>query len=84
MTDVEQALLVALQDLDREVTEANSAGRRPEVVPRVMRLRVLAAELPPGSDPMLMHCLERQSWEKARMILDGRRAEVRHGDSGCT
>lgn len=83
MTDVEHALLIALQDLDREVADASASGRRPEMVPRVMRLRELTAVLPAGSDPMLMHCLERHSWEKARMILDGRRAEVRHGESGC-
>lgn len=83
MTDLEQALLAALQELDHEVAEATVAGRRPEVVPRVMRLRELTAALPRGSDPMLLHCLERHSWEKARMLLDGRRAEVRHGDSGC-
>lgn len=83
MTDLEQALLIALQDLDREVVDAAAAGRRPEMVPRVMHLRELASTLPPGTDPMLMHCLERHSWEKARMILDGRRSEVRHGESGC-
>lgn len=83
MTDVEGALLDALRDLDHEVADAALTRRRPEVVSRVMRLRELTSVLPPEADPMLMHCLQRQSWEKARMILDGRQTEVRHGESGC-
>ncbi len=83
MTDVERALLDALRDLDHEVADAAVTKRRPEVVSRILRLRELTSVLSPEADPMLMHCLQRQSWEKARMILDGRQAEVRHGESGC-
>lgn len=83
MTDVERALLDALRDLEHEVADAAQLGRRPEVVTRVLRLRELTSALPLQADPMLMHCLQRQSWEKARMILEGRQSEVRHGESGC-
>ena len=65
MTDVERALLDALRDLEHEVADAAQLGRRPEVVTRVLRLRELTSALPLQADPMLMHCLQRQSWEKA-------------------
>ncbi len=80
---MERDLLAALHALDQEVADAARAGRKPEVVSRVMRLRELSGGLPPGADPLLRHCLERQSWEKARLLLEGRRSEVRHGEAGC-
>lgn len=81
MTDLERELLATLVDLEQEVGTAARTGRRPDVISRVNRLRELTASLPPESDPMLFHCLQRHSWEKARLALEGRGAEVRHSPS---
>lgn len=78
MTVAERDLLEALLDLEAEVANAARQGRRPEVLSRVLRLRDLAGRLPADSDPLLVHCLERHSWEKARLALEGRRDEVHH------
>lgn len=79
MTDVERALLATLVDMEQEVETAARTGRRPDVISRVHRLRDLTASLPADSDPMLLHCLQRHSWEKARLTLEGRSDEVSHG-----
>ncbi len=82
MTDVERTLLEQLIGLENEVATAVAAGRKPEVMPWILRLRSMTAALPADSDPMLLHCLERQSWEKARLALQSRHAEISHGSCG--
>ena len=78
---MERALLATLLDMEQEVETATRTGRRPDVISLVNRLRDLTASLPPESDPMLLHCLQRHSWEKARLTLEGRSDEVRHSPS---
>lgn len=78
---MERSLLATLVDMEQEVETAARTCRRPDVISRVNRLRDLTASLPPDSDPMLLHCLQRHSWEKARLTLEGRGTEVRHSPS---
>ena len=84
MTDMERALLEQLIGFEAEVANAAGAGRRPEVLPWILRLRGLAAALPADTDPVLLHCLERHSWEKARLALQNRHSEISHGSCGTS
>jgi hypothetical protein len=43
------------------------------------RLDALTAQLPKGSDPNLLHYLHKKSYEKARLLLQGRDAENARG-----
>jgi len=40
----------------------------------------LTAQLPPQTDPQLLHYLHKKSYEKARLFLQGRDAENQFGN----
>ena len=73
MTTIEQALLDALKQMEAAVAVANT-----EPKPNLM---ALADALPTGTDGELQHYLEKKSYEKARLFLEGRFAEIKKG--GC-
>ena len=75
MTDTEQAILETLIELESTARSAVAAGPKPSVLPLVARLDQLAAQLPAGGDPELRHFLQRRSYEKARLHLEGKAAE---------
>jgi len=72
MTELEQSILEALTELDRLVETMATANPKPDLRPLFARLDGLAARLPPGADPELVHFLQRKSYEKARAQLEGR------------
>ncbi|MBI3882253.1 MAG: hypothetical protein HY301_19620 [Verrucomicrobia bacterium] len=74
MTATEQALLDTLLDLEAEVKRMATANPKPNLLPLFARLDELAAQLPPDSDAELRHFLQRKSYEKARMKLEGQAA----------
>ena len=59
-------------------TESLPIVSRPE---HFDRIDALAASLPPGTDGELRHYLQKKSYEKARLFLEGRFAEIEKG--GC-
>lgn len=65
MTDTESALLDQLRQLDA------TAARRGDVLPILTELARLTRSLGPGADPDLLHYLNRRSYEKARLLLEG-------------
>ena len=65
MTDTESAILEQLRQLDA------TAARRGDVLPILAELTRLTRSLPPGADPDLLHYLNRRSYEKARLFLEG-------------
>lgn len=71
MNDTEQAILDTLLDLEAKVAQMKTANPKPNLLPVFDRLETLARELPPGTDPELLHFLHRKSYEKARMLLQG-------------
>ena len=79
MTEVEKDLLAALLDLEEAVRQLPTANPKPNLLERVSRIDELAAQLPPDSDPELNHFLQRKSYEKARMHLQGRSGENQAG-----
>jgi hypothetical protein len=56
---------------------ATYAEARPWAV--AIKEEVLARQMPPDADPTLRHYLQKKSYEKARLFLQGRDAENRAG-----
>jgi hypothetical protein len=52
-----------------------TAATKPNLVPLFQRIDSLRDALPKNSDPQLLHYLHKQSYEKARLWLEGRDAE---------
>ena len=72
-------LLQALQELDQAVKAIARIEGKPNLLPLFLRIDDLARELPPGTDPGLLHYLQKKSYEKARLFLEGRDAENQAG-----
>lgn len=79
MTDIERSIYQTLLDLDRAVQSLPTARPKPSLLPLFQRLDDLALQLPKGCDPDLMHYLHRKSYEKARLLLEGRNEENERG-----
>jgi hypothetical protein len=77
---VEQQLLDALIDLDSAVKAMPAANPKPILLLRFARIDELANQLPHDSDPALQHYLQKKSYEKARLFLQGRDAENQAGN----
>lgn len=83
MTTVEQDILQTLGELDRLVKSMATANPKPDLKPTFARLDELTRQLPPrGTDPQLTHYMQRKSYEKARLLLEGRDAENQAGSCG--
>jgi hypothetical protein len=80
MTNVEQAVLDALNDLDAKVKNMATAMPKPNLLPLFARLDELTAKLPKDTDSDLLHYLHKKSYEKARFWLLGREAENQRGN----
>jgi len=80
MTTIEQALLDALKQMEAAVAVANTEPK-PNLMAHFDRIDALADALPTGTDGELQHYLEKKSYEKARLFLEGRFAEIKKG--GC-
>jgi len=79
MSHTEQALLRTLNELDVAVKSMPTAGSKPNLLPIFERLDMLASQLPKGAHPDLLHYLNRKSYEKARLLLEGRDPENARG-----
>jgi len=75
MTASEQTILETLVELDRLVKSMATANPKPSLLPVFARLDELATQLPPGTSPRLLHYLQRKSYEKARLFLEGHESE---------
>ena len=71
MTATEQAILDTLLDLEAKAAQMATANPKPNLLPVFARLDELASTLPADADPELRHFLQRRSYEKARMKLQG-------------
>jgi hypothetical protein len=75
LTPPERALLEALLDLER----AAIAPQRPSILPLLQRIDQLASQLPAETPGELRHFLQRKSYQKARLLLEGRNAGIQRG-----
>jgi hypothetical protein len=72
MTKTEQEILETLVTLENAAARMPTAKPKPDLRPMFMRLETLAAQLPKGTDPDLLHYLHRKSYQKARAFLEER------------
>jgi hypothetical protein len=79
VSTTEQDILQTLIELGKAVASMPTAQPKPNLLPFFDRLDQLARELPSKSDPTLKHYLQRKSYEKARLWLEGRDAENQRG-----
>jgi hypothetical protein len=79
ISEPEAAILNALAELDAAVKSMPHANPRPDLLPLFGRIDVLTAQLPPDADPELLHFLRKKSYEKARLWLEGRKADIARG-----
>lgn len=82
MTETEDSILQALIDLDLAVRSMPTANPKPSLLPKFERIDTLARQLPRGTNPQLLHYLQKKSYEKARLFLQGRDAENVEGSCG--
>ena len=80
MTEVEQSILKALVELDAAVKTMPTANPKPNLMPIFSRLDELTRQLPTNTDPSLLHYMHKKSYEKARLLLEGRDAENQLGN----
>ncbi len=79
MTEIETNLLQTLLELERTVAAMPSANPKPSLLPLFNRLDELSRQLPPATDPSLRHYLQKKSYEKARLFLQGQEVENQSG-----
>lgn len=82
MNDLERQIYETLLSLDRAVRSMATTQPKPNLIPLFTRLDELALQLSKGGDPDLRHYLQRKSYEKARLLLEGRHAENARGSCG--
>lgn len=82
MTEIESMLLQELRELERQVATIREQQAKPNLLPLFDRLDQLTRELPIDAPRDLRHFLERRSYEKARLYLEGRQTEIGRGSCG--
>jgi hypothetical protein len=78
MSELEHEILTTLVELEG-VAKSPAAGPKPQLPELFRRLDNLAEQLPRGSDPNLRHYLRHKSYQKARLLLEGRDGENARG-----
>ena len=80
ITPIEQILLKSLVELEKAVNSARAAKSKPDLAALFARIDELAKQLPRGTDPNLLHYLQKKSYQKARLCLQGLDAENQVGN----
>lgn len=75
MTEIEDAILRNLLELENAIQTMATANPKPDLLPIFAQLDELTARLPRTTEPDLLHYMHKRSYEKARMLLQGRNAE---------
>ncbi|MBM3834533.1 MAG: hypothetical protein FJ403_14930 [Verrucomicrobia bacterium] len=80
MTTVEQSLLASLIELEKTIQSMRTAQPKPSLLPVFAKIDELTRQLPKETDPSLLHYLNKKSYEKARLWLEGRDVENARGN----
>lgn len=80
MTEIEQAILQKLLELETLVRSMPTANPKPNLLSVFTELDSLTRQLPTGTSPDLLHYMHKKSYEKARLFLQGREAENQAGN----
>lgn len=79
MTTLEKDILSALIELDTAAKSLRTANPKPDLQLLFNRLDELTRRLPSNSNPDLLHYMHKKSYQKARLLLEGREAENARG-----
>ena len=79
MTILEKDILSALIELDTAAKSLRTANPKPDLQPVLSRLDELTRRLPSSANPNLLHYMHKKSYQKARLLLEGREAENARG-----
>ena len=82
MTGIEREILQTLTALNAAAKSMPTANPKPDLLPLFARLDELTRQLPRGTDPSLLHYLQKKSYQKARLFLEGRDADNQDGNCG--
>lgn len=82
MTQLEQQLYDSLITLDKAIKSFAATKQPVDLVPMMKRIDELGAQLPPETDPQLLHFIQKKSFEKAILWFEGRHAEIGRGNCG--
>ena len=80
MNDIRQRLLDKLIELETAAAGRSGSSGKPDLMSLFREIDDLSGELPEAADPALRHYLTRKSYQKARMLLQGRDSENETGD----
>lgn len=75
ITETEDKILRELVVLDDALASIATAVPKPDLLSIFKRLDGLTAELPKSADPELLHFMHKKSYQKARLLLEGRNGE---------
>lgn len=82
MTAIEKELLNALIELEESVKPPGSSGAKVDLLGLFNKIDQLGAQLGAEADPSLRHYLQKKSYQKARLFLQGRESENQAGPCG--
>ena len=82
MTDLERKIHGALVGLEEGIAAMRTAKTKPDLVAMFDHIESLAQQLPAGTSRDLLHYLQKKSYQKARLFLEGRDKENHRG--GCS
>ena len=80
MTETEKSILQTLVELDSTIKTMPTANPKPNLLPIFIRLDDLTRQLPKTASPELLHFMHKKSYEKARLLLEGRGADNARGN----
>ena len=75
MSAPEENLLTELIELEQVVPSLPGAIPKPNLLAHFARIDELTRQLPQDADPALLHYLQKKSYQKARLWLEGRAAQ---------
>ena len=75
MTETEATILRELVGLDMALATIATANPKPDLLAIFQRLDGLTTALPKTADPELLHFMHKKSYQKARLLLEGRSGE---------
>lgn len=80
MSETEKKILQTLLELENTVRQMPTANPKPNLLPLFAQIDNLTRQLPKETEPDLLHYLHKRSYEKARLLLQGRETENVRGN----
>ena len=75
MTVLEKSILNKLAELEEAVRSLRTENPKPDLTPIFLQLDGMTSELPRDTDPNLLHYMNKKSYQKAMLFLQGRETE---------